>query len=357
MPISRRQFIAGTLAGLSVNPIVGVAAPSKKVGVALLGLGYYSTDVLAPAFKFTKHCELRGIVTGSPSKIPSWQKRYGISDGNVYTYDNMHTIANNDEIDVVYVVTPTATHLKFALMAAAAGKHVWCEKPMAMTVKECQEMITACKKNNVKLSIGYRMQHEPNTRAMAELGATNPFGNIQAVSAFAGYAGRAGPSDYWRMKPEMGGGALYDMGVYAINGVRYVTGLEPTAVKARIEHTAGFDHVDATTYFTLQLPSGVEADCGTSVVKGFNHLKIQCKNGWYELNPMQPYSGVVAKSSTGLVLPAFEGNQQAKQMDDDALAILLDKAVMVPGEEGLKDINIVEKAFISANSNQAFVNV
>jgi len=117
----------------------------KKLGVALVGLGYYSTDLLAPALQQTSYCELRGIVTGSPEKIPVWKQRYGIKDSNIYNYQNMHQIADNDEIDVIYIVLPTGLHAEYAIKAANTGKHVWCEKPMARTAKECQEIIDACK--------------------------------------------------------------------------------------------------------------------------------------------------------------------------------------------------------------------
>ncbi|MFC3120996.1 Gfo/Idh/MocA family protein [Agaribacter flavus] len=357
MSICRRQFLLGTAAGIGALSTSFSAFSNNKIGVALLGLGYYSTDILAPALSYTEHCELRGIITGSPAKVPRWQKKYGIPDKNVYTYETMSAIADNDSIDVVYVVTPTATHLRFATMAALAGKHVWCEKPMAMTVNECQQMIDVCQQNKVKLSIGYRMQHEPSTRAFAELSHTKPFGDLTGMSVFAGYPGGPGSESNWRMIPEMGGGALYDMGVYAINGARFISGLEPQSVSAKIEKTKGFKWVDATTYFTMKFKNGLEAKCGTSVVKGFNYLRANCASGWYELKPMQSYSGVVGRTSDGLVLPSFSGNQQAQQMDNDALAIKLNKPVFVPGEEGLQDIRVVEGAFKSARNNGELITL
>lgn len=356
--INRRKFLSLGSAALAFSAIpIARSTPSKKLGVALLGLGSYSRGVLAPALQHTQYCALTGIVTGTPAKIPQWQSRYGIKDANVYSYDTLHQIANNPDIDVVYIVTPTSLHMKYAVAAANAGKHVWCEKPMAMTVKECQTIIDVCHKNNVKLSIGYRMQHEPNTRAFAQFAKQQPYGHIQSVSAYAGYSGGPGPASDWRMQKDMGGGALYDMGVYPINGVRFVMGLEPIAVKAKIEPHAGFKEVDATTYFTLQFADGVEADCGTSVVKGFNHLKVNCHKGWYELRPMQSYSGVRGYTSDNNNLIAFKGIQQAHQMDNDALAILGKGPILVPGEEGLKDIHLVQKILQSAETSQGFVLV
>ncbi|MEM9836803.1 MAG: Gfo/Idh/MocA family oxidoreductase [Bacteroidota bacterium] len=319
------------------NP--SAATATKKLGVALIGLGYYSRDLLAPALQLTQHCELRGIVTGSPDKIPLWQDKYGIKSSNVYSYDNLDAVAENDEIDVLYIVTPTATHARFAIAAAKAGKHVWCEKPMAMDVAECQSIIDACKANKVSLSIGYRMQHEPNTQTVISYAKKKPYGDIQDLLAHSGYGGSP-PTSGWRSQPEMGGGALYDMGVYAINALRYGSGLEPIAVR-KAQQTIP-DRVDVTTSFEMLFPGGIVAQGKTSVVENINQLRVNCEKGWYELVPLQTYTGVQGQTSDGTLLNLPIENQQAKQMDDDALSILNNTEVLVPGLEGLKDIRIVQ---------------
>ncbi|GGW77975.1 glucose-fructose oxidoreductase [Alteromonas halophila] len=336
-------------------PALPLAARNdKKLGVALLGLGNYASNLLAPALTHTRHCELRGIITGSPEKIPRWQKKYGIADANVYTYDSMSSLADNPDIDVVYVVTPTATHRRFAVNAAQTGKHVWCEKPMAMDTGECQQIIDACEANRVRLSIGYRMLHEPNTRRFAGYASTRPYGPMQSLQSFAGYAGNGLPADNWRMRPEMGGGALYDMGVYAINGARFVTQREPVSVTATFEksHPDIFRHVDETTLFSLDFGDGLIADCGTSVVRGFNRLKVTCDDGWYALKPMQSYSGVAGRTSDDRRFPAIRGMQQTLQMDNDALAIMGRGPSLVSPEEGLRDIHLVSKIFAAAKSGK-----
>ncbi len=349
---NRRSFIkkSGLFLSASILPFSSNFSifPQKKLGVALVGLGYYSTDLLAPALQLTDYCELRGIVTGSPEKIPVWQRKYGIKDSNIYDYENMHEIANNDDIDVIYIVVPTGLHAKYAIQAANTGKHVWCEKPMARTAKECQQIIDACNKNKMKLSIGYRMQHEKNTQQIMKWAQTQPYGPIKNAISEAGYNG--GTINPWKLKKEMGGGAIYDMGVYTINAARYSTGLEPLAVSATqsTRRPQIFDEVDETTRFKMEFPNGIVVDGKTSFGENLNNLEVNCKNGWYYLRPMQAYSGVQGKTSDGKILSPMGKNQQAVQMDDDALAIINDQNVMVPGEEGLKDIAIVEKIKESA---------
>ena len=307
--------------------------------------------LLAPALQLTKHCELRGIVTGSPDKVPSWQSKYGIPDKNVYDYEHMDRIADNEDIDVVYIVLPNALHKKYAIIAADAGKHVWCEKPMAPTVKDCEEMIAACAKNNVQLTIGYRMQHEPVTQKIISMAKSKPFGNITKLKAEAGFYNSGGDGTHWKLHKELAGGAMFDMGVYPLNAVRYATQMEPTSVVGRIEQgRPDIFKADETTFFDLEFSGGIVANCKTSFAESMNQLKVDCTSGWYELNPFQSYSGVRGRTSAGLEFIPFSGNQQAKQMDDDALAIIQKKPPLVPGEEGLKDIRIVEAIFESSKN-------
>ena len=359
---NRRNFIkkTGILAAASSLPFSCFMASSskKKLGVALVGLGYYSRDLLAPALQTTQYCELKGIITGSPEKIDIWQKKYAIKDKNVYNYQNMHQIVNNDEIDIVYIVLPNGLHKKYTLIGANAGKHVWCEKPMAMTVTECQEMIDNCAKNKVQLAIGYRMQHEPVTQEIIKWRTSKPYGSIKSIYAEAGFY--SNPTDYnnWRLHKELGGGAMFDMGVYTLNAARYVTGLEPISVSAKqYSKRSSMFIADETTEYNLLFPDGITAKCKTTFDANINLLNVNCQKGWYKLKPMQSYSGVEGITSDGKILNPYIGNQQTKQMDDNALAIIRRKINLVPGEEGMKDIKVVEAIFKSAANNSQTINL
>ena len=354
LPKSRREFISSTLGGLAAATCLPQArgqstgsGSKKRLGVALVGLGSYAGGQLAPALELTDHCYLSGIVTGSPEKIPVWQQRYGIKDSNVYNYETMHRIADNPDIDVIYIVVPTGLHAKYSIIAANTGKHVWCEKPMAMNVQECRSIMDACNANGVRLAIGYRMQHEPNTREVISYAESHPFGPIESVRALACYAGSP-PKSGWRANPEMGGGALYDMGVYSINATHYSTGLEPLRVNWARQTVP--DRVDVTTEFELAFPNDITAYGKTSVVEPGNELHVDCAEGWYRLEPMQTYNGVRGRRSDGVLLDARVRSQQAIQMDDDALSILNDKPMLVPGMDGLRDIAIVKAIFESARA-------
>jgi len=351
---TRRIFIKNTLVGVAAMSVAGKGFPAillpkakEKLGVALVGLGYYSTDLLAPALQLTSHCYLAGIVTGTPEKASRWQKQYNIPEKNIYDYNSYGEIANNPDIDVIYIVLPPSMHAEYVIKAANMGKHVWCEKPMAVTTDECKSMINACKKNKVKLSIGYRMHHEPNTQRIIQFRQDKKYGDISKVTVAAGYFETR--TTHWKQIKKMGGGSMYDMGVYPLNAARYVTGEEPVAVTAQeiITRPQIYTEVDEGMKFKLEFASGAVANCETSFAKNMNTLNVTCTKGWYKLEPFSAYSGVSGTTSDGLELNATIPNEQAKQMDDDAIAIKQNKAVLAPGEEGLKDIKVVQAVYRS----------
>lgn len=361
---SRRKFLAQSIAGLGAMAMAAPAFSSillpqkkSKLGVALVGLGYYSTDLLAPALQLTQHCALTGVVTGTPSKADVWKAKYNLKDTNIYNYDNFDSIANNDDIDVIYIVLPPSMHAEYSIRAAKAGKHVWCEKPMAMTVTECQQMIDAAKSNKVKLSIGYRMHHEPNTQKIIQFAHDRTYGKVKNATAQAGYFDPR--TNHWKQTKSLGGGVMYDMGVYPLNAARYSTGLEPIAVSAKASTNRPdiYTEVEETMEFNLKFPSDVTASCLATFGKSINELKVTCEKGWYELIPFQSYSGIKGRTSDNKILNATIPNQQAKQMDDDALAIMNNKNMLVPGEEGLKDIRVVEAVYKSVAENGKEVRI
>jgi glucose-fructose oxidoreductase len=356
MNIDRRNFVkksalAASVAAFSPNVLLAATRPKKdKLGIALVGLGYYSTDLIAPALLKTQHCELKGIVTGSPDKIPTWQKKYGIADKNIYSYDNYKDIANNPDIDVIYVVLPPSMHREYTVRGAETGKYIWCEKPMAPSVADCQAMIDACNKNKVGLSIGYRCQHDPNVQAYMNVAKEQKFGKVKMVHSAAGYF--EGRKDHWKQKKAMGGGVMGDMGVYAIQGARLATGEEPISVKAHLSTTRPdiYHEVEETATYMLEFPSGAIATCQSSFGANINLLQVNYERGWLKMEPQTSYGGNRGSMSNRTEIYTPVESQQPLQLDDDALAIINKKPYMCPGEEGLRDIRVVE-AVLKSGAN------
>lgn len=323
-----------------------------KLGIALVGLGTYSSEELAPALQQTAHCYLAGIVTGSPKKAAEWKAKYKIPDGNIYSYDNFDLIKDNPDIDIVYIVLPNAQHAEYTVRAARAGKHVICEKPMAVTVKECEDMISACREAGVLLSIGYRLHFEPHNGAMMELHQNGAIGKIQRVTAGHGMDIKPG---VWRLNKALaGGGPLMDVGIYCVQAAIYTVGEEPIAVTAKEgEKTdlSRFGEVEQSITWTMEFPGGATAECESSYAKESNYLRAEGDKGWMQLEPAFKYEGIKGKSDKGEQnLPQV--NQQAQQMDDFALCVKQGRPTRVPGEMGLRDVRILMAIYEAARTGR-----
>jgi predicted dehydrogenase len=356
MKYTRRKFITTLGAGSamlmlpSIPKFPGVFFPGdKKLGVALVGLGNYATNQLAPALQQTSRCFLSGIVTGTPGKAVKWKSQYNIPDQNIYNYDNFDKIADNKSIDVVYVVLPNSMHHEFTIRAAKAGKHVFCEKPMAVSVKECEEMIEACRKAGVRLFIGYRLHSEPHHQAAMKFRSGEGTGIMYVQSEF-GF--KIGDPNQWRLKKSLaGGGAMMDLGIYAIQGARYSMGSEPVSVTAREYKTDNqkFREVDETITWQMEFPGGHVSNSTTSYTVPANRLYIGTGRKWLHLYPAFSYHGIAGWTNEGeMNLPDI--NQQAAQMDDFSKCIIDGSESNASGEEGLKDLKVIEAIYRSVAS-------
>lgn len=361
-PASRRHFLgqlsaAGALA-LAPRLVRAADAPARKLGVALVGLGSYSTGQLGPALRLTKLCRLAGVVTGSPEKGRRWAQEYGFPETSIYNYETMGRLAKNPDIDIVYVVTPNALHLRDTIAAARAGKHVICEKPMAISVAECDAMIAACQEAKVRLSIGYRLHFDPFHEELRRLARTQEFGPFMKMDG--GFAFVMGNMQWRAQKKWAGGGPLMDLGVYVIQEACMAAGAAPVAITARERpkrRPEFFVDVEESIDWTMEFPQGAKAVCYSSYNDNRNDFRAEAANGWYQIGPAYSYKGLRAATSKGPVDVAPLPSQQALQMDGFARAILDDKPSIVPGEMGRRDVAIIEAIFASAAAGGKRVEV
>lgn len=235
----------------------------QKVGFAVVGIGKFALEQAIPAFGETKAAKLVGLVSGDPAKGARVARQHGIAPSRVWSYDSFDRIAADPAVQVVYIMTPNSLHADLAVRAFRAGKHVLCEKPMAVTEADCERMIRAAADASRKLMIAYRAQFEPhNLEAVRRIRA----GEVGAVRLITSVHGRQldvrDPADQWRAQAALaGGGSLYDIGIYALNGARYLTGEEPESVTAQISNAPNdprFAEVEDLIKFQLRFPSGAE---------------------------------------------------------------------------------------------------
>ncbi len=338
------------------------APPERRVGWAIVGLGHLALEEILPAFGMCKMSKPVALVSGDRDKANQVASQYGVHPKNVYDYKNYDSLRDNPDVDIIYIVLPNGMHAEYTVRGAQAGKHILCEKPMANSVKECQQMIDACKKANKKLMVAYRMQYEPYNREMIRMVRSRELGLTKLIVADNGQ--NQGDPEQWRLKKAMaGGGALPDVGIYCLNATRYLTGEEPTEISATQYSTPGdprFREVEETVSFQLRYPSGVVAACTTSYGHHENRsYKVLSERGWASLDPAFPYRGLrmhVAHASGPVEFVEErrlnEKNQFASEMDHLSQCVMQDKPPHTPGEEGLQDMRLIAAIYDSARTGR-----
>ncbi len=323
--------------------------------VAIMGLGSYGTRV-AEAMRSSKKAKLVGVISGTPSKVKAWQSKYNIPEKNCYTYENFDMLKDNPDIDAVYIITPNALHRSQCIRVAQAGKHVICEKPMAINAQEGQEMVDACKKANVKLLIGYRMHFEAKTLEIIRMRNAGEFGKVLFFQGLSGFI--IGDPKQWRLNKELsGGGAMMDIGIYSVNGARYMIGEEPTWVTAQETKTDPvkfMEGLDETIQFQFGFPSGAVASClSTYSMNNLDRFFLNGDKGFAEMQPSTGYGPIIGRTNKG-ELKYEHITHQTVQMDEMSDIILKNKKPIVPvdGEEGLKDMKIVDAIYLAAKTGK-----
>ena len=356
---SRRDFLRSLAIGAAVLG-TGVdcrmkeafeANQGRPLGIALLGLGRYSAGQLGPALRETKLCRLTGVITGTPAKGEKWASEYGLKKSNIYDYTTMDRIADNPEIDIVYVVTPPAIHPDFAIRAAKAGKHVISEKPMAASVADCDRMIETCSKAKVQLGMGYRLHYNPYHLEMQRIAKSGELGRFMKMDGKFAYV--MGQREH-RTDKKLGGGPLMDLGIYIIHAACmaansdpvYVTAKEGAKLKPEL-----FNEVEETITFELEFPKGEKCTGYTSFNGGGNSLRLDGTKGWLDFRSAFSYRGIGCETSRGPMNYA-DVNQQALQMDDFAECVMTGRKTRVPGELGRRDIKIIEAIFEAARTGK-----
>ncbi|MCG2460494.1 Gfo/Idh/MocA family oxidoreductase [Flavobacteriaceae bacterium F89] len=361
---SRRDFVHKLTVSAVGLPVLGYSTSlenylptfnsAAQLRVAIMGLGGYGTRV-ANAMESCKRAKLVGVISGTPSKIKTWQSKYGIPEKNCYNYENFDKIKDNPDIDAVYVITPNGLHHDQVIRVARAGKHVICEKPMAINAAEGEEMVKACKDAGVNLLVGYRMHFEPRTLEVVNMRRNGEFGKIMFFQGLSGFT--IGNPDQWRLDKKLaGGGAMMDIGIYSINGARYMVGEEPiwvTAQETKNDPVKFKEGVDETIQFQLGFPSGAVASClSTYAMNYLDRFFLNGKDGFAEMQPSTGYGPIEGRTNKGpLTAPIV--THQTVQMDAMAGIILNGEKPPIPvdGEEGVKDLKIIDAIYEAVKIN------
>jgi predicted dehydrogenase len=298
------------------------------------------------------------LVSGERDKAQAVAAQYGVPEKGLYDYHSFDQLQNNPDVDIVYIVLPNALHAEYTVRAAQAGKHVLCEKPMAASVAEAEQMVKACREAQKKLMIAYRLQYDPAHRAVIEMARSKQFGELRFLNAVNGQ--NDAPNGQWRqIKALAGGGSLPDVGIYCLSAFRYITGEEPYEVTGQLtqpKNDPRFKEIEDVSNFTLRFPAGVFAtgSAGYSFHES-RHLRAMATDAWFGLDPAFAYSNLtlqigrkVGESNSEDQRRFSPHNQFATEMDHFAERIQAGQEALTPGEEGLQDQKIMEAIYQAA---------
>ncbi len=325
----------------------------RRIRYAVVGLGHIAQVAVLPAFAHARrNSELVAVVSGDRTKRRELTKRYRLEQA--FDYDEFDECL--ELVDAVYIALPNSMHAEYTVRAARAGVHVLCEKPMAVTVQECRQMITACRRNKVKLMIAYRLHFETINIAAIELAKRGDLGDLKYFNSSFSMAVRKGDI---RTKRAYGGGTLYDIGVYCINAARTLFGAEPTEVSAISVNSglASLAEIDETTAATLRFGDDRIATFVTSFhAADVAAYRIVGTKGDLHADPAYEYAEgleyVLTREGRKTRKHVGKRDQFAPELLYFSDCILKDRTPEPSGEEGMQDVRIVQALYQSAKSGK-----
>ncbi|MDZ4343336.1 MAG: Gfo/Idh/MocA family oxidoreductase [Candidatus Binatia bacterium] len=327
----------------------------EKVRYAVVGLGHIAQVAVLPAFAHARaNSRLTALVSDDPKKLRDLSKKYKVR--HTYSYDQYRSCLASGAIDAVYIALPNSMHAEFSIAAAQAGIHVLCEKPMAVTEKECQSMIRAAHRHRVKLMIAYRLHFEEANMKAVEIVRSGKIGEPRLFDSL--FTMQVKPGNI-RTKAALGGGTLYDIGVYCINAARYLFREEPLEVFA---YSAGkrdprFVEIDEMTNAVMRFPgnrlASFTCSFGASDVSAYQIVGTQ---GNLRVDPAYEYAMALKHHLTVHGKTQTRTFRKRDQFAPELLyfsnCIKKDLLPEPSGEEGLADVRIIRALYRSAGKGK-----
>ncbi len=321
------------------------ASASAKVRYAVVGLGHIAQVAVLPAFEHArKNSVLAALVSDDPTKIRKLGRKYGVTQA--WSYEEYDEALRADTVDAVYIALPNHLHREFAVRAARAGVHVLCEKPLALSKKDCLAMIRACKQNDVQLMTAYRLHFERANLKAVEIARSGRIGELRVFDSV--FTMQVTDKENIRLRRESGGGPLWDIGIYCINAARYLFQAEPEAVVAAkiAGDPSRFREVEEAASVILRFPGGRLASFTCSFgAADVSSYRLVGTRGDLHVEPAYEYAGElkhvlrVGKRRREQVFP--KRDQFGPELVYFSRCIL-DQAEPEPsGREGLADVRVI----------------
>jgi predicted dehydrogenase len=323
--------------------------PRRLVRYAVVGLGHIAQVAVLPAFgNARRNSRLAALVSGDPVKREALKKKYEIE--KAYSYEEYDECLKN--VDAVYIALPNSMHCEYAVRAAQAGVHVLVEKPMAVTEQECERMSRAAREAGVRLMVAYRLHFE---RANLEAIEVVRSGRLGEPRLFSSTFSMTVVEDNIRLKSDLGGGVLYDIGIYCINAARGLFRAEPE--EARAVTTGRRGEVEESVTAFLRFPGDRTAtfSCSFHAAK-VSEYRIAGTKGDLAVEPAYEYAAALKHR---LTLDRDTKERRFAKRDQFAPELLYFSDCVLKGHdpepsgrEGLADVRIIEALYRAAQTGQ-----
>ncbi|MEH7238153.1 Gfo/Idh/MocA family protein [Bacillus sp. JJ1562] len=311
-----------------------------RVRWGILGSAWIAKERLIPAIKEAANSQLLAIASRSEEKAKEFAQTFSIPR----TYRSYEELLKDPDIDAVYIPLPNHLHKEWTIRAAEAGKHVLCEKPAALTVKEIEEMVYVCRQNNVVFMEAFAFRFHPEWRRLRELIDSGQIGEVRNVQI--GYSISVDNKDDIRLSPLLGGGVLYDIGSYCVNGIRYIMGDEPLEVQA----FADFDvnKVDLSVVSSMRFPGGRLAQFACTFQSDYNQsLEISGTEGIIKINfPFRhPQITIQKNGKEETVVFLDPVNAYVSQVEHFSKCIFMGKSLLFSPEESIANLMVIQSIY------------
>lgn len=328
--------------------------PNDQVRWAVLGAARIATKKVVPAMLKSEWCEIVAIASRDLEKARQSASELQIPKA----FGSYEEVLADPEVEAVYIPLPNHLHIPWSIRAAEAGKHVLCEKPIAMSVDECRKLMAARDRTGVKIGEAFMVRTHPQWLRARELARSGAIGDLRAVTCVFSFFNREAGNI--RNVAEFGGGAVMDIGCYPIQLSRFLFGEEPLTVAAAIDRDPQFQ-VDRLSSAVLAYPSGHCVFTVSTQLVYYQRFQILGTQGRVEVevpvNPMPDRpsrlivdNGADLSGSGARVEELPPCNQFTIQGDHFSRAIRGLGEVPTPLEDSLANTAVIEAVFESSRT-------
>jgi predicted dehydrogenase len=313
----------------------------SKIKWGVLGCARIAQDLVIPAIIKASNSEFHAIASRDAAKLKQCREKFRCPKA----YLGYEELLNDPGVQAVYIPLPNGLHQEWTIRAARNGKHVLCEKPIALNTGETLAMIKECSENRVKLMEAFMYRYTDRTRKVMEILKSGVLGDLRYInSQFRFFLDRENDI---RWEPAQGGGSLYDVGCYPINFIGMITGRAPVSIKAEYILQNGVDTIFSAVF---KYENGIIANvnCGFNAFLRIYSEIIGTKGVLEVPDTFYGNAGTITLITAGgkKEIQVNESDRYRLEIEDFAAAILEDRSPMFSLEETVRNMRIIDQCLI-----------